>query len=181
MRRALSATVILIASAVALTACGSDDGDSDVATFEREGYPFTFEYPGDLQASDDLDISTDLGAGADDSFALGLDSDNALILQRFTLNLDVTEENLPEAQREFDRLLSSVDPDAEGEPGELAGYPSITYDAISLSDPPEGESRLTAFFSGDQEFLINCQSTPEERESIDAACDDALSTIQPTG
>ena len=41
----------------------------------------------------------------------------------------------------------------------------------------DGESRFTVLFDGDQEYLINCQSTPEHRDEVDEACDEALATL----
>jgi hypothetical protein len=163
---------------VTISACGDD---SDVSTFEREGFPFTFEYPGDFELSEDVGFSQSLGQQSEeDTVALGIDDDDALILQSFTLNLEVTADNLSLAKREFDRLLQQVDPSADGEEGTIAGFPSLTYDAVDLTTPEDGISRYTVFFEGDQEYLINCQSTPAERDQIEAACDQALETLTAT-
>lgn len=51
---------------------------------------------------------------------------------------------------------------------------------MALSVPEEGESRLVALFEGDQEYLLNCQSTPDEREQVDEACEQMLETRSPT-
>ena len=172
MRNLLTATVV--AAALALTACGGTDGPS---TFAQDGYPFTFEYPADFTASDDVSFDSELGAKADDTTAVGLDNSNGIVLQRYTLNIEVTADNLDRAQAEFDQLVSQIDPTASGSAGETAGFPSLSYDAVAVPAPPEGESRLTLLFDGDQEFVLNCQSTPDERDVIDAACDQALETV----
>jgi hypothetical protein len=33
-------------------------------------------------------------------------------------------------------------------------------------------------FDGDQEYQLNCQSTPGERDAVDAACDQAIATLK---
>ena len=170
---------VLAALAASLAACGSDDdGGSDAATFDEEGFPFTFEYPSDLEVTSDLDFSQSLGAAADESLAIGIEEQNAIILQRITLNIPVTEENLDDARAEFDSLLASVDPAASAEAGEIAGYPSLTYEDIPIPDPPEAVSDFNILFERDQEYVINCQSTPEERKTIDEACAQALDSLQ---
>ncbi len=75
-----------------------------------------------------------------------------------------------------------LDPEAIGaETGEIAGYPSLDYESIALTTPAEGESRFIVLFEGDQEYLINCQSTPENREEVESACERALETLESTG
>lgn len=81
---------------------------------------------------------------------------------------------------EIDRLVDQFG----GTPGsgrllELGGFPGIRYDEVEVEEPPDGESRLVFLFDGATEYLINCQSTPEERASVEEACDRALSTLKP--
>ena len=174
------AAALAVVLAAPLAGCGSDDdGGGDVATFDEEGFPFTFEYPSDLEQSDDPEFAGNLGAAADESLGFGIDGQNAIILQRFTLSTEVDEGNLDLAEREFDSLLASVDPEATGESGEIAGFPSLTYEDVSIPDPPEAVSDFYILFEGDQEYVINCQSTPEERETIDDACVQALDSLEP--
>jgi len=169
---------MLLACVVSLAACGGDSDDS--STFEQDDYPFTFEYPADFESSDDVSIDTTLGGSLEDTIALGVDDSNGIILQRTTLGVEVTEENLDQAKSEFDGLVAQIEPGASGEAGETGGFPSLTYGAIPLPTPPEGESRLTILFEGDQEYVLNCQSTPENRDEINAACDEALATLEGT-
>ncbi len=96
----------------------------------------------------------------------------------YTLNTEVDQGNLGLAKQEFDGLIQQVDADAApaGEGG-LAGFPSLTYDAGTLTTPEDGESRLVVPFEGDQEYVINCQSTPADRDEIEEACDLAVDTL----
>lgn len=92
----------------------------------------------------------------------------------------MSAENIDQAKAEFDGLVAQVDPSATGEAGETAGFPSLRYDSLSVPDPQDGESRLTLLFDGDREYVINCQSTPDGREALDAACDQVLETLSGT-
>jgi hypothetical protein len=173
---ALVATIAL----VALAGCGGDDDDSEPSIFESESFPFTFEYPDGFEVTDDVSISQELGVAADETVGIAMDDDNALLLQRFTLNRAIGQGTLDLAKQELDALVQQFDPDAApGEPGELAGFPSLTYDAVALTTPEEGESRLIVLFEGDQEYLINCQSSPDGRDEIEEACDLAIETLAP--
>jgi hypothetical protein len=177
--RGLVATLAaLVVCAFVLAACGGDDG---AATFEEEGFPFTFEYPGDFEVTEDISFDQSLGGSSDEDVSLSLDEDNGIILQRFTLELEVDESNLRLAKREFDALFSQGGVEASpGQTGETAGFPSLEYESIALTVPEDGESRMVILFEGDQEYLLNCQSTPDEREEVDAACEQMLETLART-
>jgi len=166
-----------------VSACGGGkDSETETATFSGSGFPFTFEYPGDWELTDDVTVDQSVGGAPDETIALGLDNDNAIVLQRFTLSLEVDEANLDRAKAEFDSLVQELDPEAIGaETGEIASYPSLDYESIALTTPAEGESRFIVLFEGDQEYLINCQSTPENREEVESACERALETLESTG
>jgi hypothetical protein len=169
------ASVVLVAT---IAACGSDD--SDVSSFERDGFPFTFEYPANFTQTEDVSFNHSLGGGASgETVALALDRDNMLLLQSNTLNAEVDADTLSLAKTQFDRLLRQVDPAADGEEGETGGFPSLAYDAVELTTLRQGQSRITILFNGAQDYVINCQSTPDDRDEVEAACDEALGTLKP--
>jgi hypothetical protein len=171
--------MIAICAALFFAACADEDDGGGDATFEREGFPFTFEYPASFELAEDVTLAQTLGGESDEAVALGSDDDDGIVVERFTLNVEVDESNLDQAKQEFDQLFQQVDPSAETQPGEIAGLPSLSLDAIALPTP-ERESRITVLFDGDQEYLINCQSTPEGRPEIEAACDLVLETLTVT-
>ena len=182
-----SATAAAAIAAAVLSGCGddgndgdaADDGDdrSDAATFERDGFPFTFEYPNEYRLVDDPQ-TLPLAATADESLAIAIDeSDNGVIVQRFTLNTEVDQSNLADAQQELDALIQRVDRTAAGQPGETAGFPSVSYDEVALSVPEDGESRFVHLFDGEQQYTINCQSTSEHRDAVTEVCDQAIETL----
>jgi hypothetical protein len=106
---------------------------------------------------------------------MAMDEDNVLL--RFTLEGELNQGNLGLAKRWLDGQIQQLDPDASGEEGEIAGYPSLTYDAVTLATPEELESRFIMLFEGDEEYVINCQSTPDGRDEIEQACDLAVDTL----
>jgi hypothetical protein len=180
--RFVAESVLALGMGIVLAACGDDDGDGGGgnATFEREGFPFTFEYPDSFEFTSDLTIAQTRGSEADDRVALASDDENLIALERYTLDVEVDESNFDQVKQEFDQLFQQVDPSAEAQPGEIAGLTSLSLDAIAVPIPENGESRYTVLFEGDQEYLINCQSTPEGRPEIEAACDLMLETLTPT-
>jgi hypothetical protein len=171
------AVVIAICAVPAFAACG-DDGNGN-ATFEREGFPFTFEYPDSFELREDVTVGETLGGESDDRVAVASDDDNMIVVERFTLNVEVDESNLDQAKQEVDQLFQQVDPSAESQPGEIAGLPSLSLDAIAVPTP-DGESRITVLFEGGQEYSLTCQSTPEGRPEVEAACDLMLETLTVT-
>ncbi len=168
------------ALAAALVGCGDSADPEDRATFAQDAYPFTFEYPASFEASDDVSIDTTLGGSLEDTTAVALDESNIILLQHTELNVEVSEANIDQAKDEFDALVAQIDPATKGEIGEAAGFPSLTYEVIHVPTPPDGESHITVLFDGDQEYVVNCQSTPEGRDEINAACDEALATLAAT-
>jgi hypothetical protein len=162
--------------ALALVACGGDSEDG--GTFDQSDFPFTFEYPDGFQVTDDVTINRQLGNGADAQAAVALDDDDLIILQSFTLKAEINESNLDVIQKELTRLLDQVDPGTTLKPTRVAGLLGLTGELSTVPDVEDGHSTLTFFFDGDQEYEINCQSTPDHRDDVDAACTQALDTLK---
>jgi hypothetical protein len=171
--------VAAVITPVGIAGCGGADDDSEPATFERDTFPFTFEYPDEFEFTDDVSAEQQLGGGdaANEAAAIVMDEDNGLIIERYTLNAEVSEADLGLIKRELDGLIQQLDPDAAGEEGNLAGFPSLTYAAVAVPGLQDGETRIIALFEGDQEYLIHCQSTPDGREEIEQACEVAVDTL----
>jgi hypothetical protein len=177
LRRRLG--TLLILPALVLAACGGGDDDSGGGeeTFDREEFPFTFSYPEGFEVTEDVTVDQALGSQADETLAVGLDQDNILLVQSFTLNIPIDESNLDLAKQEIDALAQQVAPGAESQETEVAGLPAVELEGIEVPTVEDGESKLTAIFDGEQEYFLNCQSTPEQREEIEEACDLALETF----
>jgi hypothetical protein len=64
------AATIAICAAPAFAACGDDDdgdGGGGNATFERGGFPFTFEYPDSFELRENVTVAQTLGGEPDDA------------------------------------------------------------------------------------------------------------------
>ena len=160
---------------LALAACG---GDSDGGTFDESELPFTFEYPAGFGIAENVSIDQQLGATADAQGGVGIDEDNAIIAQLFTLNIEIDDSNLDLARREIERLIGGVDESATLRDSSVAGLPALTAEEVAVPELENATSRLTFIFNGKQEYLINCQSTPDYRDEVDEACDQALETFE---
>jgi len=169
---------------IALAGCGSSDeggggAKPDTETFAEEGFEITFEYPAEMQLREDVTLGQSAGAQADETVALAFDEDDAIVVQRFDLNVEVTEDNVDDAKTELDGVISQLDPDAgSGEDISLDGFEAFEYD-IKPEAPPGARSRYVVLFAGDTEYVINCQATEERREDIAGACRTALETVRP--
>ena len=163
----------LAAIALALTACG-DESDK---TFDQQGFPLTFEYPHAFEEVSDVDVDTNLGAPADQSAAIAIGDNDLILVERFTLNRAVERSDLDAAKQQFEELFRQLDPTVSSRVSEVAGVPALTIDAVDIPSVEDGQSRFVALLDGDQEYLFNCQSTPEHREEIEQACDMALETL----
>ena len=160
-------------------ACGGGGGDG-VETFEEEGFAFTFEYPGSFEESSDVSYSSTGGTPAEDARALGLDDRNAIAVSRYELNAEVTAENVGQVKPEIDELISGLTGmEVSGKQVEIGGFPGFEY-RFDLDDPPEGRSRFFVLFDGRTEYTLNCQSTPEKRDELEAACQQAIDTLAKT-
>jgi hypothetical protein len=169
------AVVLALVAGAALLACGEEEGDR---VFDEEGFPFTFSYPDGFEETGEVTVDQSLGSEADDSIAIGVGENDGIIVQRYELQIAVDESNLDQAQAEFDSLIGQVDPKAGSRTTEIAGLPALEFDAVDVPSIEGAESRFTVLFQGDQEYLINCQSTPEHRETVESACDEALDTLE---
>jgi hypothetical protein len=107
-----------------------------------------------------------------------VDDDNLIVLQRFTLKVAIDQSNLDLIREQLTRLLDQVDPGTSLEPSKVAGLPALTGELQHVPSVEGGQSKLTFFFDGDQEYLINCQSTPSHRDEVTHACDLALTSLK---
>jgi hypothetical protein len=154
----------------------ADNGDTE--TFDDPEFDVTFEYPADFEVLDEITFNRSAGNTAGATAGVGLDESNLLALQRFDLNIAVTKDNLEEVRPEADELFSGLAGEkVEGKEVEVGSLPALEYE-ITLTEPANAETRATAIFDRQTEYLLNCQSTPEQREAIEAACDTALDTFE---
>jgi hypothetical protein len=180
---------MLALMAIVATGCGGDPPDAEegeggdggavaTQTFESDDIDITFEYPEDLEQRDDIEFSRSAGSAAAATAGVGLDESNVIAVQRFDLQTEVTDNNLARVKREADTLFSQLAGEAaDGEETTVGGLPALEYN-LQLDEPADAETRAVAIFDGNVQYLLNCQSTPEQRQRIEAACDLALDTLE---
>lgn len=182
MRRGtlLAALVVVILSAIA-AGCGgraSEPADGPSASrFERRGFDITFDYPRDFRPDDNLRFGSTAGERHSASTAIGLDRENVIVVSRYELLRPVTTRNIASVKPEVDGVITKLaGRDHSGRRVEYGGLPGYAYN-VRLSSPDDGLSRVYVLFDNDVEYFLNCQSTPDVRYVLDAACQQALDTL----
>jgi hypothetical protein len=179
--------LLLAVSALVLTACGdsgdsTDSSSSDTATFQGDGYPFTFEYPADWQTTTDTSVKQQLGSSqATNLQGIGLDDTNIIAVSTYTLNQPVSQDNIDQAKAQFDKLVQQADPSADGIVGDTGGFPSLKYESVPVTDPAGATNTLVFLFDGTSEYQLTCQWNSDHADEVQAACDQAQSTLTKAG
>ena len=172
------ASLPLCLVAVGLAGCGSSD---ETKTFDEQGFGITFEYPGDLERTEDVTLSEQSGT-AEDNIALAVAEQSAIFIQRYALEQEITDANADDARREIEAVLSRLSGESvEGERFEVGDLPAFRYELDDLATPPKGRSTIVVILDGRNEYFLNCQSVPEGRQELEEACEMALDTLEPTG
>jgi hypothetical protein len=176
--RRLVLLTILAVLPLTLVACGGGGGGAS-GLFDVAGVGITFEYP-----ADQFDVTTQIrvqNSSGSTSAAQGgvlLDGDNLIMAQRYDLRISVTQDKLANVKDEVDNVIGELaGKSVSGREVEYGGLPGYEY-AIALKSPPKGQSRIAVLFDDRTEYLVNCQSTPEQRETLQDACQQALDTLK---
>lgn len=158
-------------------ACGGGSSEK----FDADGIGVTFAYSSDFSpVKRDITFGQSAGAPAAARGGITLDKShaNSIIVSRYDLEATVTSDNLAKYKREVDNVISQLaGKRVSGRRVEYGGLPGYEY-TISLTKPANGLSRLAVLFDQATEYLVNCQSTPPERDEIEAACRKALDTLE---
>jgi len=169
-----------LAAAAALASCGGSSTTSDTGPgrFEQHGFDITFRYPESLKPVDDLILGSTAGASDTARAGIGISRQNVILVTRYDLRRPVTDSNVEAVRPEVDGVIQSL---AGGRvDGRLVTFgklPGYAY-RVRLGTPKGALSRLFVLFDEQVEYFFNCQSTPESRAALDAACDQALGTLQ---
>ncbi len=158
-----------------LVGCGGGAGDT---TFAADGIDVTFEHPATFKPIRNVTFGESAGAKPTARAGVALDRVNAIIVSRYDLRATITKTNLARFKGEVDGVISRLaGRPVSGRQVEHGGLPGYEY-VIALKTPREGRSRMSVLFDGATEYLVNCQSTPEKRDTVEAACRRALDTLQ---
>jgi len=174
-------TLLLTALAlVLLPGCGGGGGKGKGGerTFEVEGFGLTFRYPSTFTPIRNVTFSQSAGAKPTARAGIRLDRVNAIVLSRYHLRATITKRNVANVKAEVDNVIGRLaGRPVDGREVEYGGLPGYEY-VIPLKTPETGRSRLAVLFDGATEYLVNCQSTPEKREAVAAACRRVLDTLK---
>lgn len=174
------ALIALAAAAAVLAGCGGskDASGPDSGTFAQTGFDITFAYPKDLTQTTRLELGSTAGAADAGRAAVGIDRDNLIMVSRYDLLRPVTPANVAAVQPEVDGVIEQLaGKPVGGARVDVGGLPGFRY-RVALGAPAGGVSRLYVLFDRTVEYFLNCQSTPESREQLDRACDQALDTLE---
>jgi hypothetical protein len=173
-RRALGLAGLVLAAAFAVAGCGGG-GDK---TFDADQIGVKFKYSPKFHPIEDIDFGQSAGAKAVAQAGVALDKVNAIILSRYDLNARIDKDNLAKFKGEVDNVISQLAGHrVSGREVEYGGLPGYEY-VIDVKNPAQGQSRMAVLFDQATEYLINCQSTPPDRDDIEAGCRKALDTLE---
>ena len=177
VRRILPKAAPMLVVLALVAGCG--DSDDDPQMFDEDGFAITFEYPGDFERTEDVKLTQTAG-DAEKTVALAKSEDNAIFVQRYSLNRAVTDKDAKAVQEELDSVLSELaGTDVTGKQIEVGGPLAFRYEIAELETPEDGSSTIVAVFDGTTEYFINCQSVPDGRDELEAACERAIDTLEP--
>jgi hypothetical protein len=165
--------------AVALSGCGGG-----TKSFSTPTYPFSFDYP----ANWTLTRSAAFNYGSAGS---GIRSVSVALNQPFdqvTVSQYKLLKTLPPGvngnQNEVDRIVKQLTRQAKGSAGDskvvkYGGLPGYQY----VIEYPAGggaklTNKLTFLFQGQNEFQINCQSSPKNTAALNKGCDQILGSLK---
>jgi hypothetical protein len=178
-RRGILGGLLILALIFGAAGCGGGDDSGGGKTFDDERFAFTFTYPDEFRPARLGSAAASLGE-AEATEVVALDSDNLILVEKYALNDEVTPENFEAALGEVEEAVSKLTGmQVSGSETEVGGFPGVRFDDVTTPSPPNGKSRLVYLFDGRTEFAINCQSTPEKRAEVLAACDEVLGSLEP--
>ena len=168
---------LALSAALAVAGCGGGGGSGD-KTFDNENIGITFKYSPRFHPITEIDFGHTAGAKAAAQSGVALDKVNALIVSRYDLNVNIDKDNLSKFKGEVDNVISRLAGHrVSGQQVEYGGFPGYEY-VIDVKTPPQGQSRMAVLFDQATEYLINCQSTPTDRDEIEEGCRKALDTLE---
>jgi hypothetical protein len=169
-------SVLLLAGLAVLAVSGCGGGGEK--TFDNAGIGVTFKYSSSFHPIEHISFGQKAGADAKARAGVALDKVNAIIVSRYDLKVTITKDTIGKYKGEIDKVISDLaGRQVSGRQVEYGALPGYEY-VISLKTPPSGQSRMAVLFDQATEYLINCQSTPADRDKIEEGCRKALDTLQ---
>jgi hypothetical protein len=196
----LAVTLVL---GFSLVACGSDEpatpagggsatnapstessdpsASADAQTFE--GHGVSFRYPADWETITESGNSASQGTQAW-SETFGIDGANLVMVAEYSINIPITAGNIDQHSEELTNQIEGLFTQAGGSiqqgPTKLtmAGFPALGYSGTVVN--PQAVSvrnRILLAFNDTTEYFVNCQSTTESADVVDAGCEQVITTF----
>jgi hypothetical protein len=179
LARAIAAALLVASLALALSGCGG----SSTATFNTPTYPYSFEYPSSWKLTRNAAFNYGSNSGLRSvSVALKEPYDQVTITQyklKKTLPAGINGN-----QAEVDGIVKKLAKQAKGTASDAktvtyGGIPGYQYVVeYPAADGTMLRNTLTFLFRGQDEFQVNCQSTPGNRAAIDKGCNQVLGSLK---
>ena len=178
--RALLAGTLAAVALVALSGCGG--GGSK--TFSTPTYPFSFDYPAGWTLNQTASFNYGSSASALRLLSVALKEP----YDQVTIAEYKLKKTLPAGvngyKPEVDRIVNGLTKQARGSAsnakvvkyGGIPGYQYVvTYPGVGSITL---QNKMTFLFKGENEFQINCQSSPPNRDKLNAGCDQILNSLK---
>jgi hypothetical protein len=175
------AVVVVLALAAALSGCGG--GDDEPVEFATPTYPFSFEYPAGWKLTRNAAFNYGSDAGVRSVSVSLKDPYDQVTITQYKLNKTLPE-GINGNQREVDRIVRRLARQAKGTASDsktvtYGGVPGYQYVVeYPATDGQILRNTLTFLFKGKDEFQVNCQSSPKNREALDKGCNQVLTTLK---
>ena len=158
-------------------------GGADQKQFSSLTYPFSFSYSSSWKLTRNATFNYGSGSGERSlSIALKEPFDQVTITQyKLRRKLRPNENG---NRREVDRVVKKLSTQAKGAASDATtvkygGSPGYQYVVeYAAADGTELRNTLTFLFKGEDEFQINCQSSPKHRTDLDKGCEMVLGTLK---
>lgn len=191
-KRSVLMCALVLALALISTSCGGDDPEpaAEQPAEEEETNSYsenevTFEYPEDWDEFPADAAASSMGSNELWDATVGPDDTNLVNITAYQLNVEVTEENIPEIETELDGVINQVVSQAGGTIASgptqttLAGFPAYEYNWEGVDvDGEAKDSRAIFLFNGNLEYFLNCQYSTEFEEDVLAGCELILETFE---
>lgn len=170
------AAVALVAVAAVASGCGSPTG---AGSFSSDAFPFEFDYPASWTLSQSEPTATDAGVV---TVALREPFDQVHVAS-YELKKPIPRGEQGN-QAEIETIIRRVAGESNGKVGkgeavEFAGAKGFQYVvSYKTQSGVQLENKITVLFDGDNQIQVSCQSDADNRDAINAGCDEVLKTLK---
>ena len=151
-------------------------------TFSAKGMALHFTFPDSFKVIPLAPSKRTVGNGAGSSHAaVGVGTYDLLVVAHFpdAYTLPVTSQLMASVKQNTDKLLTSLlGRSMKGTVGTIAGEPALTYPRVpAVGLPVKATVQIDNVFVGKDEYELECQATTKRLTTIEAGCQQMVSTM----